>query len=172
MTRVCLRSITPATFRECIRLDVHESQRPFVAPNQYSLAQVAVNPRLTAFAIYDGDLIGRDLQDSDEMVGFCMYQVMDGVAFVTRLMIDQRFQRRGYGRAAMEDLIRRFQRIPGIEVIATSVHRENPGALALYRSLGFVDNPMMDDPNELYLLLDWPPGTVEYVRSIHPRDEG
>lgn len=169
MTHVCLRAVTKDTFRECIKLDVTPEQKGFVAPNQYSLAQAAVNPLLHPWAIYDGSVIGRDLTDEHEMVGFCMYQLMDGVAFVVRLMIDARFQGRGYGRAAMLDMMERFRRTPGIEIIATSVQRQNPAALGLYRSLGFVDNPMVDDPVERYLVLDWPEGTVARLHTLYPR---
>ena len=168
MTHVCLRAVTKKTFHECIKLDVAPDQQRFVAPNQYSLAQAAVNPLLHPWAIYDGSVIGLDLTDEHEMVGFCMYQLMDGVAFVVRLMIDQRFQGRGYGRAAMLDMLERFKRTPGLEIIATSVHRENPAAMGLYRSLGFVDNPIKDDPVEQYLVLDWPPGTVARLHEYHP----
>jgi len=36
--------------------------------------------------------------------------------------------------------------------------------------LGFVDNPMVTDERETYLLLDWPPGTVSFVRERHDRE--
>jgi diamine N-acetyltransferase len=101
------------------------------------------------------------------MVGFCMVQLMGGVGFIMRLMVDRRFQGRGYGRAAMEDVVRRFQATPGVEMIATSVRKGNAAAESLYRSLGFVDNPMVRDERETYLLLDWPEGTVAFVHEHH-----
>ena len=39
--------------------------------------------------------------------------------------------------------------------------------MGLYRSLGFVDNPIKDDPVEQYLVLDWPPGTVARLHEYH-----
>jgi diamine N-acetyltransferase len=167
MAGVCLRPITKETFQECIKLQLDASQKDFVAPNVYSLAQAKVNPLLTPWAIYDREILGRDLGPDDTMVGFCMVQVMDGVGFIVRLMVDQRFQRRGYGRAAMEDVIARLKKMPGLEIIGTSVLKTNTAADALYRSLGFVDNPMIDDPREQYLLLDWPEGTVRQIRTVY-----
>lgn len=170
MAGVCLRAVTRENFRACIRLDVAPEQKDFVAPNVYSLAQAKVNPLLTPWAIYDRKILGQDLTPDDEMVGFCMVQEMDGVGFIMRLMIDRRFQRRGYGRAAMEDVIARLKMTPGIEIIATSYAKGNAGAEALYRGLGFVDNPMVDDEREQYLLMDWPPGTVARVQAQYGGD--
>jgi len=53
------------------------------------------------------------------MVGFTMYELSAGVGFIRRLMIDQRFQRKGYGRAAMLEVIRRLTLHPEVEMIAT-----------------------------------------------------
>lgn len=170
MIAVCLRPITQESFRECIALEVDPDQKDFVAPNVYSLAQAKVNPLLTPWAIYDREVLGRDIGKGDAMVGFCMVQVMDGVGFIMRLMVDRRFQLRGYGRAGMAEIIRRWKATPEIEVIATSVRKGNEAAETLYRSLGFVENPMVTDQRETYLLLDWPPGTVSFVRKRHDRE--
>ena len=167
MRGVCLRAVTQQNFRACLALEVEESQRDFVAPNVYSLAQAAVNPLLTPWAIYDRRILGRDIGADDPMVGFCLVQVMDGVGFIMRLMVDRRFQGEGYGRAAMVEVVRQLQMTPTVEIVATSVLKGNTRAEHLYRSLGFVDNPMVDDERELYLLLDWPEGTVDFVRELY-----
>ena len=70
------------------------------------------------------------------MVGFTMYELSAGVGFIRRLMIDQRFQGKGYGRAAMLEVIRRLKLHPEVEMIATRHRRENEAAAKLYRSLG------------------------------------
>ena len=165
MSEVCLRAVTEENFRACIALEVEPSQKDLVAPNVYSLAQAKVNDRLTPWAIYDRKVLGREIGPEDAMVGFCMVQVMDGVGFVMRLMVDRRFQRRGYGRATMAEVIRRWKATPEVETIATSFRKGNVAAEALYRSLGFVDNPMIDDEHEQYVLLDWPEGTVRFIEG-------
>ena len=45
---------------------------------------------------------------------------------------------RGYGHAAMVEVIRRLRLYPEVEMIATSHRRENVAAMRLYRTLGFV----------------------------------
>jgi len=167
MSGICLRPVTKSNFRACIALEVEPSQKGLVAPNVYSLAQAKVNALLTPWAVYDREVLGRDLRPDDAMVGFCMVQVMDGVGFVVRLMVDRRHQRRGYGRATMVEIIRRWKATPEIEMIATSFRKENAAAEALYRSLGFVENPMVEDEHEQYVLLDWPEGPVSFVHEHH-----
>lgn len=167
MSQVCLRPVTAENFRECIALEVEPTQKELVAPNVYSLAQAKVNDRLTPWAIYDREVLGRETGSDDAMVGFCMVQLMDGVGFVMRLMVDRRYQRRGYGRATMVEVIRRWKATPEVEMIATSFRKGNAAAESLYRSLGFVDNPMVEDEHESYVLLDWPEGTVSFVQAHH-----
>ena len=68
-----------------------------------------------------------------------MYELTDAVGFILRLMIDEKYQRKGYGRAATIEIIRRLKLHPEVERIATSHVRENEAAARLYESLGFVD---------------------------------
>lgn len=90
------------------------------------------------------------------MVGFVMYQLMDGVGFIMRLMIDEAHQGQGYGRAAMREVLRRLKATPEVERIATSVAKGNAYVERFYRGLGFVDSEKLDE-RELYLKLDWTP---------------
>lgn len=54
-------------------------------------------------------------------------------------MIDRRFQRQGYGRAATVEVIRRLKLHLEVEFIATSHRRGKRAAAQLYCRLGFVD---------------------------------
>ncbi len=159
MRTVVLREITRDNFHACIRLRVAEHQVDNVADNVYSLAQAKVNPRLVPLAIYDGSVFGREEQPDEKLVGFLMYQVMDGVGFITRLMIGAEHQQKGYGRAAMVELLRRLKMMPEIEFIGTSVTKENDYVEKFYRGLGFVDAEKVDE-REVYLKLDWAPSAV------------
>jgi diamine N-acetyltransferase len=154
--RVALREITKANFHECIRLAVAADQTDHVAPNVFSLAQAKVNPLLHPFAIYDGAILGREPCDDEPMVGFVMYQVMDGIGFIMRLMVDEAHQGQGSGRAAMVEVLRRLKATPEVERIATSVAKDNAYVERFYRNLGFIDSEKLDE-RELYLKLDWTP---------------
>ncbi len=127
---VSLREITMADFGECIRLRVAETQRDFVASNLFSLAEAKADGVSNPLAVYA----------EGQMVGFIMYDVnrAERRGYVSRLMIDERFQGRGYGRAALTEVIERLRREPGLHDIQTSYHPENTAAAALYASLGFL----------------------------------
>jgi diamine N-acetyltransferase len=104
---VSLEPITVDNVEECLRLTLMEPQREFIASNAYSLceAYALTNHELYTpmpFAIYH----------EDRMVGFVMaiYQPQDAndpeddedVYYLARIMIDQAYQGRGYGKAALQ----------------------------------------------------------------------
>lgn len=136
MARVSLRPITPENLDECISLKVANHQKGFVDSNIDSVARAAVSPTYHPFGIYDADA---HYQANPSMVGFVMYDLSNARGFILRLMIDEKFQRRGYGRAAMVEVIRRLKLHPEVKRIATSYAKKNEAAARLYESLGFVD---------------------------------
>ena len=113
-------------------LSVSEEQRSFVASNTYSLAQAFVQPECVPLALYA----------ENKPVGFAMYCIdeSDREYWIYRLMIDQRHQGRGYGRAAMLLLIDRIRSEMDEQQhrIFISFEPENEVAKSLYESLGFV----------------------------------
>jgi len=126
---VTLREITMENFAECIRLDVGPEQRDFVASNVYSLAEAKVDGVSNPLAIYA----------EEQMVGFIMYdfEPKEARGYITRLMIDTRFQKNGHGRAAMQQVIDRLRGNPVCAEIQTSYAPENTVAARLYADLGF-----------------------------------
>src|SRR5579863_5962265 len=87
---ISLRPVTAENWNAVAKLEVSEDQRDFVAPNSYSLAQAAYEPGLTPVAIYD----------DETLVGFAMYthEPWQGEFGIVRMMIDRRYQGKGYGR--------------------------------------------------------------------------
>ena len=140
-----LREITMENFRECIRLSVAESQRGFVAHNMYSLAEAKADGVSSPRAIYSGDA----------MVGFTMYRfdAESGTGCIDRLMVAADHQGRGYGRAAMIQVIDRLWNTPGCRRIRTSFKSTNAVAEALYESLGFRKSGEVDE-GELVTILE------------------
>lgn len=127
--KVTLREITMENFVECIRLAVTEQQKRFVATNVYSLAEAKADGVSNPLAVYA----------EDQMVGFIMYdfEPAENRGFISRLMIDVRFQGNGYGRAAMAQVVERLKEIPECREIQTSFAPANHVAERLYTSLGF-----------------------------------
>lgn len=133
---ITLREITPDNFEKILELKVREDQRNFVASNVYSLAEAKVFPACVPLAIYA----------TEQPVGFLMYTFEQKRQewWIFRLMIAAGEQGKGYGRAAMQQLVARMGALPGCRQIFISFEPENAVAEKLYRSLGFVPN------NEIY----------------------
>jgi diamine N-acetyltransferase len=142
-----LVEITAQTLFPVIRLAVAADQRHFVAENAVSIAQAHFEPAAWF----------RALEANGEPVGFAMLHdpslpgvVLDAEsepAMVTlwRFMIDERFQRRGYVRHAIDLLTDHVRTRPGITRFATSwvPGPVNPGPF--YRRLGFVETGRIVD---------------------------
>ena len=156
MAKVHLRKVTRENFRECLDLQVTASQQDLVATTTQSLAEAYVDPNLFPLAVYDAAACGYE-QTEVPVIGFTMYEIAAGVGFIMRLMIDEKYQRRGYGRATMIELLRRLKLHPNVEIIATSYQKGNEIAARLYRSLGFRQwniSYAISHPTEIYVKLE------------------
>ena len=156
MAEVHLRRVTRENFDECVGLQVEAEQAGFVATNTQSLAQAFVDSNLFPFAIYDAVACGHG-EPEVPMIGFAMTEMVAGVGFIMRLMIDKKYQRQGYGRAATLELIRRLKLNPEVELIATSYRKENTAAAKLYQALGFRAwniSWAISHPTEIYVKLE------------------
>ena len=134
---VRLEPITEDNYWACLRLNVAEGQTDFVATNTISLAQAYVYPTLEPRAIFD----------DATMVGFVMYERPNKHRehYIHRLMVGAEYQRRGYGRAAMEAVIKEISTAPDYHGIKISFVLENTGVEALYAALGFERTGEIDD---------------------------
>src|SRR6478736_4760829 len=124
-----LREITRENWEQSIRLTVTPEQVSYVASNAISLAHSKYEPEWIPLALYA----------DDEIVGFVMYGVYrdEGKYWILRVMVDKRFQGKGYGRAAMRLLLDRLRAIPGCDEVAISYEPENEVARHLYAACGF-----------------------------------
>lgn len=141
-----LREITRDNWKDCVRLKVAEDQQGFVASNAVSLAQSKYEPDYVPTGVYDGE----------KMVGFIMYAPGDHNGekcwFIDRLMVGKDYQHKGYGRAAMQNLLAHLKAQPGYAAIYISFVPENEPAKNLYASLGFQDTGEIDDGEIVYRL--------------------
>ena len=126
---ISLREITPENFKECINLKVSDSQKDFVAPNVVSIAWSKVYPTANIFAVYS----------DEKLVGFVMfgYDNEDEHYYLGRLMIDEKFQGKGFGKAATLAVIEELKKTDDCKEIYLSFVPENTNAEKLYKSVGF-----------------------------------
>jgi diamine N-acetyltransferase len=148
---VSLREINAETVRAICALETTEEQRRFVAPNALSIAQAHFDPTASFRAIH-----------ADETpVGFIMWRPSrktDGPSreagsyYLWRLMIDARYQRRGYGRSALA-LLADFLREQRGRQLWTSYVVGHDGPHGFYLSLGFEDTGEVMSHGERVMIL-------------------
>lgn len=140
-----LRPVTIENWQALIKLKVREDQNNFVASNVYSLAQAHFGDE------YHGhwDLFPFGIYDGDTPVGFVMYafnfEYPKHQAYIQRLMVDENFQGRGYGRFGMEAMLKVFRADERIKTVGISYMPDNETGRKLYASLGFVETGEMDE---------------------------
>jgi diamine N-acetyltransferase len=137
-----LVELTADNWRTCAELRLHPDQKEFVRDNLFSIAEAQFYPDAHARAIYNAE---------DVMVGFVLYGRDDetGDWYIFRFMIDAEHQGKGYGRAALNEVVRVLVDTHGAEAIRLSYHEHNEAARRLYGAYGFgdvgrkPDNPAM-----------------------------
>jgi diamine N-acetyltransferase len=145
---VTLEPITQDNWIECINLAVSEEQqhRHAVAPNVLSLAQAYAEPWWMPLAIYADDPVDTTVTTmtatvatTASMVGFVMFGRQPGTAinYILRVMVDARYQGRGYGKAALAALIDRIRQEDSDGEIQLDYDPDDPVAVRLYAGAGF-----------------------------------
>ena len=150
-----IRPVTKENWEALINLKVRDDQKNFVASNLYSIAQAQFGDEfeghwdLFAYGIYD---------DDDTPVGFLMYGFNfahpSQQAYIQRLMVDEKFQGKGYGRFGMEKMLEIFRADERVNVASISYEPGNDVARKLYASMGFVETGrIVEDEVEAFLKL-------------------
>ena len=147
-----LRPVTVENWNSLIKLKVREDQKNFVASNLYSIAEAQFG--------FDEEghwtLFPFGLYREEEPVGFAMtglnYAHSGFQGLILRLMVDEKFQRKGYGRAAMESMLVTFRADEFVNVVCITYEPENDPARKLYASLGFKETGEFME-NEVVALL-------------------
>jgi len=134
---ITLRIINEDNFVDVIRLKVDDSQKDFIAPNVYSLAQAWLHYNKTKpFAIYyEETMVGFVLLDWDED---------ERTVGIWRFMIGKDFQNKGYGKASLIEIIKLIKSSVKFDMIHLSFVPGNEVAKHLYYSLGFRENGKLD----------------------------
>ena len=137
------RPVTQENWQSLIKLKVREGQQDFVSSNVYSIAE-------SQFGFEEEghwDLFPYGLYANGEPVGFAMtglnlnHSRFQGL--ILRLMVDERYQGRGYGREAMKVMTEMFLADERVKAVCISYAPENEAARKLYASLGFVETGEM-----------------------------
>jgi len=123
---IALGTIDLTNFLNVIQLDPDSSH---VAPNVYSIAQ---------FGLYDhsSKFMNTILLDS-EIIGFTMVWIKEDKLELKRLMIDKKFQQKGYGSTALKLIVKKALNMFCRNEIYVCTGSEI--AEKMYKKFGFVD---------------------------------
>jgi diamine N-acetyltransferase len=127
---VVLAEVTGETVRAVCMLQVGVAQRGFVAPNAVSIAEAMFNAKAWFRAVVaDGVPVGFVMLSQDpETAEYDLW----------RFMIDERYQGRGFGRAAIAAIVDHVRTLPGATQIFVSWVPAPGGPEPFYLGLGFV----------------------------------
>ena len=149
-----VRLVTKDNWNELIRLKVREDQKNFVASNLYSIAESQFGEDIPGEGHWD--MFPYGIYDADSPVGFLMisYNVASErfQGFIYRLMVDEKFQGRGYGKFGMSWILETYRANDRVKAVAISYEPENEPARKLYASFGFVETGEMVDEEVLAVL--------------------
>lgn len=151
MDNISLQRIDESNFLEAFSLKVGPEQEKFVSSPIRSLAQAYVYyNQCTPFGIYLNDT---------EMIGYVMviYDYDLKEYDIWHLMIDEKYQSRGYGAKAMKKCLDYIKTKPfgTSDKVALTCNRDNIAAMHLYQELGFKETGNVDeDEVELALIMN------------------
>lgn len=155
-----LEKINGSNVWDILKLTVSESQKNYVAANDISIIEaytaIAGNGYAFPFGIYDDEkpvgflMIGFDVDDywTDAP------EIAKGNYNLWRLMIDQAWQNRGYGKKAVQLALDFIKSMPcgKAEYCWLSYEPENEAARQLYQSFGFAETGEMDSDERIAVL--------------------
>lgn len=146
------REITRENVNSLLRLKVKDEQAHLVASNPVTVAQAAYEPNVWLRGLWSGELavgliamidIPHGMADADR--GF-----PTNVAYLWRLMIDDRRQGKGYGREAM-DLAFGQARLWGRSTLCLHVPETAGGVIGFFRKFGLEPTNRVDDGERLMI---------------------
>ncbi|RPK27740.1 GNAT family N-acetyltransferase [Paenibacillus xylanexedens] len=142
--KVTLQPITKENELVCIHLKPREDQLELVASNADSLIHATKEITSKPYGIFA----------EDQMVGFILFDnevYHDGHYWILRFMMDEKHQGKGYGKRAIQEVIRTLQDRRDCQQIRVSHVPHNSAADALYKRCGFQDTGEFEDNGDIIL---------------------
>jgi diamine N-acetyltransferase len=131
---ITLRPLDDANRDAILALRVSPEQLAFVSSVEDSLREAEEEPggHAIQWALYDGEIPVGFVMISDEVEGPGYI-----AQYLWKLLIDERYQRRGYGTAALDLVAAYFRGRPRVEVMWTSAGEGEGSPIPFYERYGF-----------------------------------
>ena len=158
-----LVDITSENWEDVIFLTTNESvtvksgEESFEAKGMPSLCEnhVASNALSIVQSVYEDGWIVKAIEQDGKLIGFTMFGWCEEEEFyeLCRLMIDFRYQNRGYGTQAIRMILEEMKSRFGCKEIYLSTGPDNVRAKHVYEKVGFRSEHRMLDDEELYKIV-------------------
>lgn len=114
----------------------------FVASNALSLVQ----------SVYEHGWITKAIAHEGNLIGFTMYGYCEENNFyeLCRIMIDRKYQGKGYGTQAIKLVLQEMRKIDGCKEVYLSTDPQNIAGKHIYKKIGFVSEHRLLNGEELY----------------------
>lgn len=152
---VSLCEIDMSNFHDVSKLKVAENQKDFVGTADWIIALAYADREQNAHVmaiLLDETPIGLIMTTEFVM------EDEPGFYYLSQMFIDEKYQRRGYGRQALKLTINRLSAEGHFESLRLDVDMGDTAAISLYRSMGFTETGYSDplNPKLLFLGLELP----------------
>ena len=147
-----LKKINRKNVGEILKLEVFDNQKSFIAPNNISIIEaylaIVENGHVFTFGVYNDDvpvgflMIGFDVNSDDADAP----RIAKGNYNIWRLMIDKKFQGKGFGKKSIELALEFINTFPcgTAKYCWLSYESDNDVARQLYQTVGFVETDEKD----------------------------
>ena len=152
---VTLREITKDSVRDFCRMAVGPGQDGLVAPNAVSIAQAYFHKEAWFRGIYADEIpVGFAMLEDWSQAGCIDAELYESEPYVAlwRFMIDARYQKYGFGRQALQQLIAYASTRPGAKAMLLSFVPKENNPEGFYKRFGFTRTGE-EDEGELVMKL-------------------
>jgi diamine N-acetyltransferase len=126
--KITLEEVSTENWRDIIALDVKSEQAQYVASSSFYLL----------LCHYDQIWHPKAIVKNQEVIGVIMWAIDpdDESGWIGGFLIDQKWQKKGYGKLALLEMLSFLKHEQQRKHVALSVQPQNP-AIHLYESIGF-----------------------------------
>lgn len=141
MTGINIKAIDGNNIDEVRQIQVKENQKSFIETVDECLEEAAMYEQWCPVAIYHGETL----------VGFAMYGAFGEKpdTWIDRIIIDKKYQGQGFGKLAMNELIKTVMTKYSVSKVYLSFVEDNNVARKLYENIGFKFTGEYDPEGEL-----------------------
>jgi diamine N-acetyltransferase len=131
-----LQPLDQSNWEKCANIKVSPNQEDALPSNLYSIAQLNFYPKTQAVAIVTSE---------DEVVGFATFGIPEGEGApkIFRLMIDENHQGKGYGTAALKQIVTKMFANSKSDEIQVCYNPHKQELTDFYAAVGFEEKELV-----------------------------